>query len=57
MDTHEVTMTMRDLDRLKCMQGVIDGELKLYQAAERLGMTTRQLRRLVRRYEAAGPVG
>ena len=28
----KVTMTMRDLDRLKCIQGVIDRELTVYQA-------------------------
>jgi methylphosphotriester-DNA--protein-cysteine methyltransferase len=53
----KVTMTMRELDRLKCIQGVVDRQLKLYQAAERLGLTTRQLRRLVRRYTQEGPVG
>src|SRR4030095_14013432 len=50
-------MTMRDLDRLKCIQGVVDRQLRPYQAAERLGLTTRQVRRLVRRYEQEGPVG
>ncbi|MBS0393404.1 MAG: helix-turn-helix domain-containing protein, partial [Proteobacteria bacterium] len=55
--TPRVTVTRRDLDRLKCVQGVIDGQLRLYQAAERLGMTTRQLRRLIRRYDQEGPVG
>jgi len=55
--TPKVTMTMRDLDRLKCVQGVVDRQLKLYQAAERLGLTTRQVRRLVRRYQQDGPVG
>ena len=55
--TARVTVTMRDLDRLKCVQGFIDGHVRLYQAAERLGMTTRQLRRLVRRYEQEGPIG
>jgi hypothetical protein len=50
-------MTMRDLDRLKCIQGVIDRQLRLCQAAERLNLTTRQVRRLVRRYEQEGPVG
>ena len=39
-----VTFLMRDLDRLKYVQGVVDGQLRLYQAAERLGLTTRQLR-------------
>ncbi len=54
--TPKVTMTMRELDRLKCVQGVVDRQLKLYQAAERLGLTTRQVRRLVRRYRQEGPV-
>ena len=53
----KVTMTMRDLDRLKCIQGVIDRELRVYQAAERLGVTPRQVLRLVRRYDAEGPIG
>jgi hypothetical protein len=48
---------MRDLDRLKCIQAVVDGDLKPIRAAERLGLTTRQVRRLARRYAAAGPVG
>jgi hypothetical protein len=53
----KVTMTMRELDRLKCIQGLIDGELKQYVVATRLELTTRQVRRLVRRYEQQGPVG
>jgi hypothetical protein len=48
---------MRDLDRLKCIQAVVDRDLKPFRAAERLGLTTRQVRRLARRYAAAGPVG
>jgi hypothetical protein len=52
-----VTFAMRDFDRLKCIQAVIDGELKPIRAAERLGLTTRQVRTLARRYAAAGPVG
>jgi homeodomain-containing protein len=55
--TPKVTLTMRELDRLKCIQGVIDRQLKPYQAAERLSMTTRQVRRLVQRYRESGPVG
>ena len=53
----KVTLTMRELDRLKCIQSVVDRQLKLYQAAERLGLTTRQVRRLARRYVAEGPIG
>lgn len=52
-----VTFAMRDLDRLKCIQAVVDGDLKLVRASERLGLTTRQVRRLARRYAARGPVG
>src|ERR1700722_17182661 len=52
-----VTFAMRDLDRLKCIQSVVDGDLKPIRAADRLGLTTRQVRRLARRYAAAGPAG
>jgi hypothetical protein len=50
-----VTFAMRDLDRLKCIQAVVDGDLKLVRASERLGLTTRQVRRLPRRYADFGP--
>jgi hypothetical protein len=53
----KVTMTMRELDRLKCIQGLIDGQLKQNAVATRPGLTTRQVRRLVRQYEQQGPVG
>ena len=53
----KVTMSMRELDRLKCIQGLIDGQLKQTAVATRLGLTTRQVRRLVRRYEQQGPIG
>src|SRR6185312_4899087 len=52
-----VTMSMRELDRLKCIQAVIDGELSGGRAAERLGMSARQVRRLAQRYRLEGPVG
>ena len=52
-----VTFAMRDLDRLKVIQAVIDGDLKPYRAAERLGLTSRQVRRLARRCEREGPIG
>ena len=42
---------------VKCIQAVIDGELKPLKAGERLGLTTRQVRRLARRYAAEGPTG
>jgi hypothetical protein len=50
-------MGMRELDRLKTVQSVVDGNLKPGLAAQRLGITGRQLRRLVRRYRDEGPSG
>lgn len=48
---------MRELDRLKCIQGIIDKQLKQKVVAERLGLTARQVRRLVERYRLEGPRG
>ena len=52
-----VTVTMQELDRLKSIQAVADGELKPIRAAERLGLTSRQVRRLAALYRDHGPVG
>jgi Helix-turn-helix domain len=48
---------MKELDRLKCIQAVIDGNLKSGRAAERLSLTIRQIERLVIRYRSEGPIG
>jgi Helix-turn-helix domain len=56
-DIPKVTMTMRELDRLKCIQGLVDGHIRQHAVATRLGLTVRQVRRLVRRYELQGPLG
>ncbi len=50
-------MTMRELDRLKVIQAVTEARLKPGQAAERLGLSVRQIERLVLRYRAAGVAG
>jgi transposase len=50
-------MTMRELDRFKVIQDVTEGRLKPWRAAERLGLTTRQVRRLVARYRESGAAG
>jgi transposase len=55
--TERITMTMRELDRLKVIQDVVDGRLKPLRAAEQLGLTTRQIRRLVGRFREHGPQG
>jgi len=52
-----ITMSMRELDRLKTIQRVVDRMLRVGQAAEGLGISCRQVERLVKRYEARGPAG
>ncbi len=55
--TERITMTMRELDRFKVIQDVAGGKFKPSRAAERLGLTTRQIRRLVERLRKHGPEG
>lgn len=55
--TGTITMAMRELDRLKIIQAVVDGHLPPSRAAQRLGLTDRQVRRLVLRVRENGPAG
>lgn len=55
--TERITMTMRELDRFKVIQDVVDGKLQPWRAAERLELTTRQIRRLAARFREHGPAG
>ncbi|GJG97630.1 hypothetical protein CBA19C6_24095 [Cupriavidus pauculus] len=50
-------MSMRELDRMKVIQAVADGHLARWRAAERLGISTRHVRRLVLRLLEDGPGG
>ena len=52
-----VTLNMRELDRLKVVQAVVEMGLKPGRAAERLGLTVRQVERLVTRYRELGAPG
>ncbi len=52
-----ITASMRELERVKVIEAVIEGRLRCFQAAERLQLSERQISRLCRRYEAAGPAG
>ena len=52
-----ITATMRELERVKVIEAVIEGRLRCFQAAERLDLCERQISRLCRRYEADGPAG
>ena len=55
--TDVITVSMRELDRLKTVQAVVDGQLRPGVAAERLQITDRQFRRLLERYRQEGPSG
>lgn len=50
-------MSMREIDRLKTVQAVMDGTLRVGLAARRLELSRRQLERLLRRYQAQGAAG
>jgi hypothetical protein len=52
-----ITMTMRELDRLKIFQALTEGNLTPGQAAKRLGLTTRQVLRLSNRFQTEGAAG
>lgn len=56
-NTNTITMSMRELDRLKVVEAVVEGRLMPWRAAERLDVSRRQVERLVARYRAAGPAG
>jgi len=52
-----ITVSMQELDRLKTVQAVVDGQLRPGVAAKRLEITDRQFRRLLERYRQEGPSG
>ncbi|WP_404822496.1 ISNCY family transposase [Noviherbaspirillum aerium] len=49
-----LTMSMRELDRLKTIEAVADGKLRASTAAQRLELSKRQVNRLVKRYRTEG---
>lgn len=55
--TELVTLNMRELDRLKMVQAIVEIGLRPGRAAERLGLSVRQVERLVIRYRDQGPSG
>ncbi|MFS8981592.1 ISNCY family transposase [Cupriavidus necator] len=55
--TEVITVSMRELDRLRTVQAVVDGQLRPGVAAERLEITDRQFQRLLERYRQEGASG
>ena len=52
-----ITMSMREVDRVKTVQAVVDRMLPVGLAAHRLGLSRRQLERLILKYRAHGAAG
>ncbi len=50
-------MTQKAVDRLGVIQQVVDRQLRQKEAARQLGLSVRQVKRLVARYRAEGPSG
>lgn len=58
MAIHDAGMfTVKEINRLKILQDVIDRNLRPGQAAEILGITPRHCSRLLKRYRQSGPLG
>lgn len=57
MAEEQITMSRREVDRLGVVQAVVGRRLKQREAAAQLGLTVRQVKRLVRRYREAGAAG
>ncbi|MCK6740694.1 MULTISPECIES: helix-turn-helix domain-containing protein [Enterobacter] len=49
--------TVKEINRLKILQDVIERNLRPAQAAEMLGITPRHCSRLLKRYSQSGPLG
>ena len=56
-ESDRIEMSRRERDRLKVLYGVVQGERLQKEAARLLRLTTRQVRRLVRRIEDSGDQG
>ncbi|MEE4382460.1 MAG: ISNCY family transposase [Pseudomonadales bacterium] len=55
--TETVTLSHRELDRAKVLGEVLEGRLRQVDAARQLGLTPRQVRRLLSRLAEEGPAG
>lgn len=57
MGLEGTTMTVREADRAAVMLAVVEKRLKQREAADRLGLGVRQVKRLAKRYRAQGSAG
>ena len=52
-----VPIKLKELERLHVIQAVHHKELQVWRAADRLGLSSRQISRLVDRFRKQGPAG
>jgi len=57
MAKEHIVMTQKAIDRLSVIQQVVNKQLRQREAAERLGVSVRQVKCLVARYRREGPAG
>src|SRR5262249_22594911 len=57
MREERIELSVRDRERLKVLHAVKEGHIKQYEAGERLGLSSRQVRRLLRRIDCEGDRG
>ena len=57
MRKESIELTMRELDKYRCISQVLEGLRTVEQIAEVLGLSERQVRRLIAKVKEAGPAG
>ena len=57
MAEEHITMSQRELDRVGVIRQVAEKRLRQRDAARQLGLSVRQIKRLVQRYRAEGAAG
>ena len=57
MTEKHITMSHQEIDRVGVIKQVVDKRLKQQAAAEQLGLSVRQIKRLVQRYRTEGAGG
>ena len=57
MVSKDITLSIKEADRVGTVLAVVEKRMKQSKAAARLGLSARQVRRLAARYERDGPGG
>ncbi len=57
MTQEHITMSQQELDRVEVIRQVVEKQLQQRDAARQLGLSVRQIKRLVQRYRADGAAG